>query len=157
MKGVHFFIHDYQFERVWNRPDRYTDVLSKFAYVRSPDFSCYGDTPKAVNIFNTYRKNWCARYWQEFGIKVIPTITWSDKRDLEYCMCGIPKHSTIAVSTMGYGRWANWDELYKHWNYMLDTLEPDVILLYGKDLRSTLKGNIVFKPYNSTKSEVSNG
>ena len=63
-KGVHFFVHDYQFERVWNRPDRYTDVLSKFAYVLSPDFSPYANSPKAIQIFNIYRKNWCARYWQ---------------------------------------------------------------------------------------------
>ena len=37
--GVHFFLHDYQFERVWRYPDRYTDCLSKFAFVLSPDFS----------------------------------------------------------------------------------------------------------------------
>ena len=24
-KGVHFFINDYQFERVWNNPDRYIE------------------------------------------------------------------------------------------------------------------------------------
>lgn len=153
-KGVHFFIHDYQFERVWKYPDRYTEVLKRFAYVLSPDFSCYGATAKAINIFNTYRKNWCARYWQEAGIQVIPTITWSDERDIEYCMCGVPKHSTIAISTVGYGRWANWDMLYKYWDYMMQTLEPDTVLLYGKDLRANLYGNIVFKPYNTSRSEV---
>ena len=139
---------------MWKYPDRYTEVLKKFAYVLSPDFSCYGATAKAVNIFNTYRKNWCGRYWQEHGILVIPTITWSNERDIEYCMDGIPKHSTIAVSTVGYGRWANWDMLYEYWDYMLIKLEPDTILLYGKDLRNTLSGNIIFKPYITSKAEV---
>ncbi len=156
-KGVHFFIHDYQFERVWNRPDRYTEMLSKFAFVLSPDFSCYDGVPRAINIFNTYRKNWCARYWQTAGIKVIPTITWSSERDLEYCMCGIPKHSTIAVSTVGEGRWAHFEQLFKYWDLVLDTLEPDTILLYGKDLRDQLRGNIVFKPMMSRKVGDENG
>ena len=75
-KGVHFFLHDYQFERVWNYPDRYTELLSRFAFVLSPDFSPYADMPKALKIYNVYRNRWCARYWQEYGIQVIPTITW---------------------------------------------------------------------------------
>lgn len=55
--GVHFFLHDYQFERVWKYPDRYTECLSKFAFVLSPDFSPYADIPKALKVFNIYRKN----------------------------------------------------------------------------------------------------
>lgn len=150
-KGVHFFLHDYQFERVWNRPDRYTEMLSKFAYVLSPDFSPYANSPKAIQIYNIYRKNWCARYWQDCGIKVIPTITWGNDEDINWYLDGVPKHSTIAVSTMGEGRWGNWQSLKKHWNEILDILEPDVILLYGKDIRSELSGNIVFKPMTSRK------
>lgn len=150
-KGVHFFLHDYQFERVWKYPDRYAEVLKKFAYVLSPDFSPYGDSPKAIRIFNIYRKSWCARYWQEHGIKVIPTITWGTIDDWEYCFDGIPKHSTIAISTMGEGRWANWSSLKSNWSKMLDILEPNTILLYGKDLRSELSGNIIYKPMMSRK------
>ena len=68
--GVHFFLHDYQFERVWKYPDRYTECLSKFAFVLSPDFSPYADIPKALKVFNVYRKMWCGRYWQEHGMTV---------------------------------------------------------------------------------------
>ena len=39
--GVHFFMWDYKFERIWNYPDRYTDFLKKFKFVLSPDFSVY--------------------------------------------------------------------------------------------------------------------
>ena len=42
-KGLHFFVDDYQFERVWNSPARYLDMLSRFAFVCSPDFSMYTD------------------------------------------------------------------------------------------------------------------
>ena len=152
--GVHFFLHDYQFERVWKYPDRYTECLSKFAYVLSPDFSPYADTPKALKIFNIYRKMWCGRYWQEHGLKVIPTITWGNDEDLEWCLEGVPKHSTIAISTMGEGRWGKWKALKGSWEYVIKTLEPETILLYGKDLSNDLPGNIIHKKLISSKVAI---
>ena len=44
-KGVHFFIHDYQFERIWQRPVRYTEFLKKFSFCLTPTFSTYLDMP----------------------------------------------------------------------------------------------------------------
>lgn len=154
--GVHFFLHDYQFERVWNYPDRYTEVLSKFAFVLSPDFSPYSDSPRAIQIYNVYRNRWCARYWQEYGINVIPTITWANDDSLSYCLSGVPKHSTIAISTMGEGRWAKWQSLRRNWNRIMNTLEPDEVLLYGKNVVNDfqLNGNIVYKKLISSKVAV---
>ena len=154
--GVHFFLHDYQFERVWNYPDRYTEVLSRFAFVLSPDFSPYSDMPKALKIYNVYRNRWCARYWQEYGITVIPTITWADDDSLSYCLNGVPKHSTIAISTMGEGRWAKWQSLRRNWNHIMQTLEPDVVLLYGKNIADEfqLTGNIIYKKLISSKVAI---
>lgn len=152
--GVHFFLHDYQFERVWKYPDRYIDVLKKFAFVLSPDFSVYCDMPKVLQIYNIYRNRWVGRYWQENGINVIPTVTWSNNMSLEFAVQGIPKHSTIAISTMGEGRHAKWVELFAGWNYILETLEPSCILLYGKDLSANLEGNIVVKNLISSKVAI---
>ena len=152
--GVHFFLHDYQFERVWKYPDRYVEVLKRFAYVLSPDFSPYANIPKPLKIFNVYRKMWCGRYWQENGITVLPTITWGNDEDLEWCLDGIPKNSTIAISTMGEGRWGRFKALKSNWQYILDMLEPKTILLYGKDLSNELSGNIVFKRLINSKVAV---
>lgn len=153
-KGVHFFIHDYQFERIWQRPIRYTEVLSKFAFCLSPGFSVYGDMPKILKVYNTYRNRWCGRLWQDFGINVIPTVVWTYEEDLEYCLLGVPKHSTIAISTMGWGRWDGYKELYKAWDNILDKLEPETILLYGKDLSANLSGNIIYKKYITSKVAI---
>ena len=46
-KGIHFFVDDYQFIRLWNDPDRYMPMLQQFRYVLTPDFSLYTDFPKA--------------------------------------------------------------------------------------------------------------
>lgn len=45
-KGVHFFIDDYQFTRLWTNPDAYLNMLRAFMCVFTPDFSTYTDFPK---------------------------------------------------------------------------------------------------------------
>ena len=72
-KAIHFFLDDYQFTRVWMNPDRYIPLLQQFKYVLTPDFSLYMDFPKAMQIYNHYRKHWLGAYWQMHGINVIPT------------------------------------------------------------------------------------
>ena len=57
-KGVHFFIDDYQFVRLWTNPDAYLELLRRFKCVCTPDFSTYTDFPKAIQIYNHYRKHW---------------------------------------------------------------------------------------------------
>lgn len=152
--GVHFFLHDYQFERVWNYPDRYLPILDRFKFVLSPDFSPYSNMPRALKIYNVYRNRWCGRFWQDNGITVIPTVTWSDADSLQYCLDGIPKHSTIAISTMGEGRRAKWQSLRNNWDFVIDTLQPEQILLYGKDLSKELRGNIIHKRLISSKVAI---
>ena len=149
--GVHFFLHDYQFERVWKYPDRYIDVLKKFAFVLSPDFSPYADMPNALQIYNTYRNRWCGKYWQEHGIKVIPTFNMGNPDLFKMFCAGIPKHSTIAISTMGEGRWGNFEKIRAFWDTIMWQLKPETVLLYGKDLTKELRGNIVYKQMISSK------
>jgi len=154
--GVHFFLHDYQFERVWKYPDRYIDVLKKFAFVLSPQFSAYNDMPLATKIYNKYRNHWCGRYWQEHDIKVIPSIVFGDDLEFDWCLDGIPKNSTIAISTIGDGRWGNYRGIRNFYERIVETLEPDCVLLYGKNISKelNLSGNIVFKQMISSKVAI---
>lgn len=90
-KGVHFFLDDYQFCRLWSNIDRYIPMLQRFRYVMSPDFSTYTDFPKVMQIYNHYRKHWCAAYMHEAGIQVIPTISWSTPDSFDWCFDGEPE------------------------------------------------------------------
>ena len=56
-KAVHFFIDDYQFQRLWNSPEKYMEKLKRYEAVLTPDFSPYADMPLATQIFNHYRKH----------------------------------------------------------------------------------------------------
>ena len=47
-RGVHFYLDDYQFERVWTKFERNVEMLAKFEAVLSPDWSMYRDWPMAV-------------------------------------------------------------------------------------------------------------
>ena len=143
-KAVHFFLDDYQFTRVWNDPDRYVKPLSEFDFVLSPDFSMYTDMPRAMQIYNHYRKHWLAAYWQAHGIKVIPTICWSDADSFEWCFDGEPTHSTVAVSSVGcLQQRGALDGFMAGYNEMLRRLEPERVIFYGKVPEACMAENVV--------------
>lgn len=131
-KGIHFFVDDYQFERVWNQPERYTEILKDYQCVLTPDFSLYTDMNKAVWIWNVYRSRLLGAYWQYCGLNVIPTLQWSDERSFDFVFKGLPKNSTVAVSTVGVMRD---DESFNNWKLgmtrALEEVKPKRILLYG--------------------------
>lgn len=142
-KAVHFFLDDYQFFRVWNRPRDYINLLSQFACVLSPDFSLYTDFPAAMQIYNHYRKHWLAAYWQFLGIKVIPTICWSDERSFEWCFDGEPVGGTVAVSSVGtQSNRAAKSAFMLGYEAMLDRLRPSKIIFYG-NVPDECRGDIV--------------
>lgn len=131
-KICHFYIDDYQFDRVWNRPDAYLHLLSKYRAVLTPDFSKYTDFPKAVQIFQQYRQMWCGAYWQSHGITVIPSLGWSDEESFDWCFDGVPHNSIVSISTVGC--LAN-KEYFAGWmkGYLkaMEVLSPSFILFHG--------------------------
>ena len=142
-KGVHFFLDDYQFIRLWTDPDRYIGMLQQYAYVMSPDFSMYTDFPKALQIYNHYRKHWLAAYWQEHGIRVIPTICWSNKESFEWCFDGEPTHGVVVISSVGTQNSKERKQRFLDgYMEMVDRLQPTQIIFYGK-VPEECKGNIV--------------
>lgn len=144
--GVHFFIDDYQFNRLWTNIDRYVDMLAQFRCVMTPDFSTYTDFPKAIQIYNHYRKHWVGAYLQEAGIEVIPTISWSTPDSFEWCFDGEPTHSAVAVSSVGATNSRAKKELFlTGYAAMMERLHPETILFYGK-VPEECQGNIVKMP-----------
>ena len=141
-KAVHFFLNDYQFERVWNNPNQYLDKLSKFAAVATPDFSPYGDMPFCLQLYNHYRKHWVGAWMQEHGITVIPTIRAStDPRSSKFYLDGEPHGGAVLISSM----WTRTDEekeiFVNEYNTMYDTLNPTHVFLYGKQIEG-IQGDI---------------
>ena len=111
--GIHFFIDDYQFERVWNYPDKYLDMLMAYDCILSPDFSLYSDMPMAMKIWNVYRSRQIGAYYQSCGVRVIPTISWAEPETYTFCFAGVPEGSVVAVSTVGVKKSPESIEVYK--------------------------------------------
>ena len=127
--GIHFYIDDYQFERVWNYPEKYLDILSEYECIISPDFSLYCDMP--MKIWNTYRNRWIGSYFQSHGIKVIPNVRWDSEDTYEFCFRGIPKGSIISVSTVSMKKGELKDTWINGMKEAIRQIEPETILLYG--------------------------
>jgi hypothetical protein len=147
-KAVHFFVDDYQFNRLWTNPDAYLEKLRRFQYVFAPDFSPYADFPKAVQVFNHFRKHWIGAYLQENGVRVIPTVTWSYPPSYDFCFDGEPKNSVVAISSVGCMKSKrNKQMLIDGYNEMVKRLEPSCIIFYGT-VPDECKGNIIrVKPF----------
>jgi hypothetical protein len=130
--GVHMYVDDYQFERLWNSPDKYLDELSQFRCVFTPDFSLYMDMPIAMKIWNTYRSRMLGQYWQIYGIKVIPTISWAEKETFQFCFDGIEEGSIVSISTIGVKQDKNALQVWKDGvKAMIERIKPSMILVYG--------------------------
>lgn len=133
--GIHFYIDDYQFERLWNAPEKYIDVLREYECILTPDFSLYMDMPMPMKIWNIYRSRQIGAYYQARGIKVIPTVSWAEAETFEFCFLGIPKGSIVSVSTIGVKQDSEALEIWEEgMRAMIEQIEPSTILVYGGEL-----------------------
>lgn len=142
-KGVHFFLDDYQFERVWTKFERNIEMLSKFDAVLTPDWSMYTDWPIVVQMWNHYRKHYVGAYLQMMGTTVYPSISWSDKKSIEWCFDGEPVGGCVAVSSVGTQmREEERNGFLYGYDAMLERLNPNTVLFYGR-VPDECRGNIV--------------
>ena len=134
-KGIHFFIDDYQFERLWNNPRKYMNVLGQFDCCLTPDFSLYLDMPIAMQIWNVYRSRMIGQIMQDNCITVIPTLSWSVPESYQFCFDGIEPGCTVAVSTTGvkesdFARNIWFDGM----NEAIRRIQPAHVVVYGGDI-----------------------
>ena len=132
-KIVNFFLDDYQFERVWNDPNRYVPMLRRFKAVIMPDFSTYTDFPMVIQMYNHYRNLWLARYWQDCGLDVIPQSYFSADGSIDWAYEGMPRQSLLCVSTVGgILRKTAKENFPIGLKRTLQILKPRELLIYGK-------------------------
>lgn len=89
--------------------------------------------PKVLQMYNHYRKHWLAAYWQELGMTVIPTISWSTPDSFAWCFDGEPEGGIVAIGTAGtQGSKASRAAFLEGYDAMLARLHPREVLLFGK-------------------------
>lgn len=131
-KGIHFYVDDYQFERVWNDPHKYVEVLREYDCVLTPDFSLYMDMPMSMKIWNIFRSRLIGQIMQDAGLTVIPTVSWAEKATFDFCFDGLPSNSVLSISTVGVKQDKNAFEIWKAGvTELLKRKNPHTLLVYG--------------------------
>ena len=150
-KEVHFFVDDYRFESVYNVPERALSKLGQYRFVLTPQFSCYSEMGMWRQIESIGKSRWCGAYWQSKGMTVIPSLCWSLYPSFEFCFDGIEKGSIVAVGTIGCRH--SKVNFMQGYNYMLDKIDPEAIICFGKPFPE-MKGNVITVDYNASRKVV---
>lgn len=134
-KGVHFYIDDYQFERIWSDPHKYMERLTNFDCCLTPDFSTYTEMPLPMQMWNVFRSRLIGQIMQDYGIKVIPTLQWCMPDSYQFCFEGIEQGGTVSVSTIGVKRDAESKQIwFDGMDEAIKRLKPSCVLIYGGDI-----------------------
>jgi hypothetical protein len=140
--AVHFFMEDYRFEPVWSTPRKGASYVGGVGWALSPDFSLYRAWPLTVQLWNVYRNRWCGAYWRSLGVRVLPTVSWSDEASYSFCFLGVEKGSAVAISSVGVDL-ANAEErelFATGCRAMVETIEPEAVLLQAEVFPEDLVG-----------------
>ena len=141
--GIHFFIYDHLFTCLWQDPDKYISILREYPIVTGPDYSIYTNMSKSIQIYNSFRKHWIEAYFQMYGVNMIPVISWALPQSYSWCFDGDPKHSVVAISTLGVFRdHEKWDLFMMGFEEMKKRLEPTMILCNGR-IPDEIAGEVV--------------
>lgn len=135
-KAVHFYEYDEKFAFELESEDRFTkllEMLRKYKCVILPDFSVYRDLPLAVQINQVYKSRAAGAFLEHNGIKVIPNIRWGDERSYEFAFEGVEQWGIVSVGVQGaYRDKENAYFFEKGFLKMLDVIDPETVLCYGK-------------------------
>jgi len=130
--AVHFFLDDYRFETVWNRPERSLSRITSVGAALTPDFSLWRDMPLAMQLWQVYRARWCGAWLVKHGIRVIPTVGWSTPESWPFCFAGIEPGSVVALSTAGVRDPLARQLFAAGYAEMVRQLSPSLVLCYGR-------------------------
>ncbi len=134
-KGIHFYVDDYQFERIWNDPHKYIDILQDYDCVLTPDFSLYLDMPLSMKIWNVFRSRLVGQMMQDRGLTVIPTVSWAEPATFEFCFDGLPEGGVMSISTIGVKTSESAFEIWKAGTAeLIKRKKPSALLVYGGEV-----------------------
>lgn len=153
-----YWTEDFRFEALWNKPRTMLDKILRadVAAMVEPDFSVYTDDPFVLQIHNLYRARWVGRYWQEFGVKVVPNVTWSTPDSLDWALLGIPLDAPLIAIEGRPRQRKNWDEWASVVSEVCERLQPRRVLLYGcsAEMAASVPANIIAFSAASPRRQV---
>ena len=131
--------NDRNFADLLRNPTQFVKKKKKFQAFITPDASLYWDMPFAAQIVNKYRNHVIGYYMQTKGVYTIPNVRWGDERTYttkcfpeKLAFLGVEKHSIVSIGSYGVVKGKLEKMHFKAGlESMLETLEPEVVLVYG--------------------------
>lgn len=85
-KLAHGFLDDYRLNVFYKYPDRHRKKLSQYQALITPDYSDWREMNTWREIESISHSRWVGKHWQEeWGMSVIPSVTWSSPASFEFC------------------------------------------------------------------------
>lgn len=97
----HCHVADRHFEKLWNRFDQYKQQIILIGGFIGPDFSVYRDYPIKWQMNNVYRNRVLAYAITQINHNVIPAATFGGEDTWNWRLLGLPKNSTVSITTNG--------------------------------------------------------
>ncbi len=142
-----FYTEDWRFMQIAKNPLDYVSDMKRFQSVIGPDFSQLVGMTDEMRRKNCYLNKAISQLWQVRGVNMIPNITWSTPDSYPYSVAGAPKHSVIAINSMGVKKYAVSVYLWRRgYEFMLETLEPSLIVRYGDKMPGECEDISVYFP-----------
>ena len=145
-----FFNEDAQFDMWYTDPAWHATKFTMMGFNKAvvPDYSLYGDSARAVHMFQVYKAMWIGRFLQDAGWRVAPRLQFcaTDPDTMDIALLGHPVGLPVlvlgaqtfgAVDVEGEGERA-WQQ---QMSYAVNKLDPEVVIAYtgipGKKLVET--------------------
>lgn len=127
----HFFFNDGMMWQYFCKSFVTEGILSKFRVSISMDFSMTMEMARPQKMFSSFLNKLWAAWLQSRGHQVIPNVSFPDEYWENYWLEGWPKHSIIAVSSVGVFTHGNPEGWLKGMERIRQELNPLHILRYG--------------------------
>ena len=117
----------------WTNIEEQAKKLLGFAGVIAPDYSVYSDMDEPAQRWNVYKNRVMSVFLRELGHLVVPCAQWADEPTVEFCFRGLPKHSVIAVSSVGCRKELhNAKSFQAGYERMVRELDPEAVVFHGR-------------------------
>jgi len=152
----HFYFCDKKNKQYWGHPFRTEKKLGRFDVSIAPDFSMTAEMSTNQKRYSSFLNKLCAAWMQSRGHAVIPNVSFPDEYWENYWIEGWPKHSIIAVSSVGVLTHGNPEVWLKGVERIWSEIEPIHVLRYGPVIPGERTANCTYFS-NDNKRAAGNG
>lgn len=148
----HFFFSDERIRHFFDDRFRTEKILSRFGVSISMDFSMTMEMTRPQKMFSSFLNKLWAAWLQSRGHNVIPNVSFPNEYWEDYWLEGWPKHSIIAVSSVGVLTHGNPEGWLKGMERIRKELVPLHILRYGPKIPDENTENCTYFDNDNNRS-----